>query len=233
MRYIFWIVILFGVTIHHAHADSITNNINKVCESHVSIIYDWASEKSNTNKKSQQQKLDDYFSSNFNNNSQTQLIAKEVKDALTIALDKIYQKDFPSIQSLDYLVYLDALEQDTQADCIKRLTALTNRLKQEQLNKTNNGVQVDAKCFNSFGCYARVSVENTNPHQHGSYIHNFSSHAYIAGNNIAGRYRYHISFDDKKAQYCTGSFDVYAGNKQITLHINKNNCNLNNIHRYP
>lgn len=207
------------------HADD-NQDIIEICENHNHYISDWVNARAdNESKDTQKQKLIDDLTGVANKSSFNQGAVNQIQTTYFDILDKIYQDKPVQLFDPNYIEYVDNLEQQAQSDCVRRLQAFNQ---QHQQNRFKS-VMVIAEC--GYGCFQRkLEIEKAQAPIY-AIINNNSNSSSISGDDIAGSYRYTLHFRDNRM--CFGNFTVNNSDKQITLHINQRDCNLNSVYRYP
>lgn len=219
-------ITLYLSNMAHANDD---DSIVEICEHQSHRISSWVSARADNESKSvQRQKMIDDFVDIANKSSFNKGAVHELQTAYFGVLDKIYQDKPMKLDNPNYVDYVDNLEQQAQNDCVRRLQAYNRQHKEQNRFKT---VMVQAEC--GYGCFQKdLKVEKIQAPIYTTINNDFHNTSHISGDDVAGRYRYHLYFRDS-INICSGAFDVRNSDKQITLYINQRNCNLDNVYRYP
>lgn len=219
-------ITLYLSNMAHANDD---DSIVEICEHQSHRISSWVSARADNESKSvQRQKMIDDFVDIANKSSFNKGAVHELQTAYFGVLDKIYQDKPMQLNNPKYIDYVEKLEEQAQSDCIRRLQVVNNQYKDQNRFKT---VMVQAEC--GYGCFQKdFNVEKAQAPISVTIDNNFNNASYINGSDVAGSYRYNLYFRDS-INICSGVFDVRNSDRQIILHINQRNCNVDNIYRYP
>lgn len=209
----------------NAYADH-TTDFKEVCENVASnYISEFIHERANNKDK---QSLKAEFSQNIRKGIESDnLLIDGIENAFLSSIDTIYSNNPVSLVDPEYIGYVDDMEQSTISDCVKRLQIIE---RQYEKNRFKN-VVVTTDC--GYGCYLKdIDIQKQQAPIRAIIDNNSYHSSYISGETVAGRYYYDLYFKDNSMP-CSGSFEVKDTDKQITLYVNKRDCNLTNIYRYP
>lgn len=212
----------------NAYADH-TADIKKVCETTANnYVAEFIRERA-TNKDKQVLKKE-FSTSIWEGKSSDNFVTTGLESTFFASIDTIYSNKPVSLTDPEYIEYVDNMEQVAISDCVRHLQAIVQEYKRNERLRFKN-VAVTTDC--GYGCYLKdIDIQKQQAPIRAIIDNNSYHSSYISGETVAGRYYYDLYFKDNSMP-CSGSFEVKDTDKQITLYVNKRDCNLTNIYRYP